>query len=57
MMEREQIKESTVKALKKKYGMEEITDFEFTEWWRRNHGTGYPIEIMRGKQNERDTLG
>jgi len=48
-MEKEQIKESTVRLLKKKFGMEDIPDCEFIEWWRRNHGTGYPLEIVRGK--------
>jgi len=47
-MEKEQIKESTVRALKEKFEMTEVPDDEFIEWWRRNHGTGYPVEIKRG---------
>lgn len=43
----EQMKMSTVKALKKKFRMEHVPDKEFVEWWRRNHGTGYEIEIER----------
>ena len=31
--------------MKKKYGMENESDKEFLEWWRRNHGTGYEEEI------------
>lgn len=42
----EQIKRSVVKVLKEKYGMEDDTDEDFVEWWRRNHGTGYQIKIV-----------
>jgi len=44
----EKIKSSKVKALKKQFGMEDVPDNEFIEWWRRNHGTGYEVEIERG---------
>jgi hypothetical protein len=42
----EKMKRSVLLKLKKKYGMEDVPDFEFIEWWRRNHGTGYEIEIV-----------
>lgn len=42
----EEIKRSVVKVLKQKYGMEDESDEEFLEWWRRNHGTGYPLRIV-----------
>ena len=44
----ETIKRSRVHELKAKYGMETTPDLEFIEWWRRNHGTGYAIEIVEG---------
>jgi len=47
-IQREKIKRSVVKTLKKKYEMEDVPDKEFIEWWRRNHGTGYEIEIVDG---------
>jgi len=45
---KERIKQSTVALLKRKYQMEDVADGEFIEWWRRNHGTGYDIEIVKG---------
>lgn len=47
-MQKEKIKRGVVKALKKKYKMEAVPDKEFIEWWRRNHGTGYEIEVVEG---------
>lgn len=44
----ERIKMSRLKGLKRKFGMEDVPDKEFIEWWRRNHGTGYEIKIERG---------
>jgi predicted DNA-binding antitoxin AbrB/MazE fold protein len=35
------ITRSTLNFLKKKYNMENESDKEFLEWWRRNIGTGY----------------
>jgi hypothetical protein len=32
---------SALNTMKKKYDMEEESDRDFLEWWRRNHGTGY----------------
>ena len=46
----EQIKRSVVKALKKKFGMEDVPDGEFVEWWRRNHGTGYALQVVEDKK-------
>ena len=40
------IKRRTVKAFKREYGMDEVSDEEFIEWWRRNHGTGYKVKIV-----------
>lgn len=42
----EKIKRSVVEALKSKYHMKDVPDTEFLEWWRRNHGTGYELEIV-----------
>ena len=42
------IKRSEVKKLKKEYDMDNISDKEFIEWYRRNHGTGYKINIEEG---------
>ena len=46
----EQIKRSVVEALKKKFGMEDVPDGEFVEWWRRNHGTGYALQVVEDKK-------
>jgi hypothetical protein len=35
------ITRTTLNLLKKKYNMENESDREFLEWWRRNRGTGY----------------
>ena len=35
------ITRETLEYLKRKYGMENASDREFLEWWRRNRGTGY----------------
>jgi len=35
-----------VKKLREKYITIDGSDEEFIEWWRRNHGTGYPIKIV-----------
>ena len=37
--------------LKKEYGMEDESDYNFLQWWRRNHGTGYEakIRIIEGR--------
>lgn len=42
----EKIRRSIVQSLKKKYDMEDTPDLEFVEWFRRNHGTGYALEII-----------
>ena len=42
------IKRSSVKELKAKYKMEDESDAEFMEWFRRNYATGYPITIVDG---------
>lgn len=31
--------------LKKKFKMDDISDYDFLQWWRRNHGTGYEKNI------------
>jgi len=41
-----EIRRSTVHRLKEKFNMTDVPDEEFIEWWRRNHGTGYPVEIV-----------
>ena len=46
----EKIKRSVVEALKKKFGMEDVPDGEFVEWWRRNHGTGYALQIVEDRK-------
>jgi len=51
----EQIKRSVVEALKTKYHMKDVPDGEFLEWWRRNHGTGYELEIVEDKPQIRMT--
>jgi len=43
-----EIPRSIVKKMKERFGMTDFTDGDFIEWWRRNHGTGYPIEIIDG---------
>ena len=45
----EKIAKSRLEELKKKHNMVGEPDKEFLEWWRRNHGTGYAIEIEYGK--------
>jgi len=39
--------------MKKRFEMENESDREVLEWWRRNHGSGYEafelIEIVEGK--------
>jgi len=35
------ITRTTLNKMKAKYCMENESDREFLEWWRRNHGTGY----------------
>lgn len=42
----EQIKRSEVLKIKKRYGMQAQPDREVVEWWRRNYGTGYELEII-----------
>ena len=35
----------TLNKLKKKYNMQDESDYSFLQWWRRNHGTGYEEDI------------
>jgi len=44
--EAQQITREELKKLKDKYGANDWNDQEFVEWYRRNHGTGYEIEIV-----------
>jgi hypothetical protein len=39
------IKRSVLNHMKKNYGMQDVGDYDFLQWWRRNHGTGYEINI------------
>ena len=39
------IKRSDLNKMKKKFDMANISDYEFLQWWRRNHGTGYEANI------------
>lgn len=41
-----EIPRSLVKKLREKYITIDGSDEEFIEWLRRNHGTGYSIEIV-----------
>ena len=40
------MKRSRLLEIKKEYHMEKDPDMEVLEWWRRNHGTGYAIELV-----------
>lgn len=41
-----EIKRSELKKLKKKFDAQTWNDYEFIEWYRRNHGIGYTIKIV-----------
>ena len=37
-----------LKKLKKRFDAEDWSDYEFIQWWSRNHGIGYKLEIIYG---------
>lgn len=39
------VKRSVLNRMKKKYGMKDSGDYDFLQWWRRNHGTGFEANI------------
>ena len=45
------VKRSDLNRMKKKFDMVNISDYEFLQWWRRNHGTGFEsnIKIKEGR--------
>ena len=45
------VKRSVLNRMKKDYGMVKDGDYDFLQWWRRNHGTGYEanIKIIEGR--------
>ena len=47
------IKRSDLHKLKTKFGCDDMSDYDFKEWYRRNQGTGYPIEIIEGNPKRR----
>jgi len=39
------VKRSVLNRMKKNYDMKTCNDYEFLQWWRRNHGTGFEANI------------
>lgn len=45
------VKRNVWNKMKSNFGMKDVSNYEFLQWWRRNHGTGYEanIRIIEGR--------
>ena len=39
------IRRDVLNRMKKYFGMKDCNDYDFLQWWRRNHGTGYEANV------------
>ncbi len=39
------VKRKDLNKMKKHFRMQDVSDYEFLQWWCRNHGTSYEKDI------------